>query len=119
MDATADADATYGVLGFVQKYNWVDGDTTTGASIEYTNASNEFTEASGDYTGSETTYSNRAVAIASAESDYRLAQALWEQNNALINKLTVLTEIAEAASDAALGAEEAADDALEDASDDW
>jgi hypothetical protein len=103
-DATADSDATYGVTGFVQKFNWVDGDTTTGASIEYTDASNDFTDASSDYTSSETTYSNRAVAIASAESDYLLAQALWEQNNALISKLTVLTEIATAASNAAYDA---------------
>jgi hypothetical protein len=100
-DATADSDATYGVQGFVQKFNWVDGDTTTGASIEYTDASNDFTDASTTYTTSETTYSKRAVAIASAESDYLLAQALWEQNNALISKLTVLTEIATAASTAA------------------
>jgi len=48
-----------------------------------------------------------------------LAQAQWEENNALISKLTVLHEIANVASSAALLAEEAADDALEEATDDW
>jgi hypothetical protein len=48
-----------------------------------------------------------------------LAQAQWEENNALISKLTVLHEIANDASAAALLAEEAADDALEAATDDW
>lgn len=57
--------------------------------------------------------------IASANSDYLLAQAQWEENNALISKLTILTEIASAASDAALIAEEDAEEASEDADDDY
>lgn len=44
-----------------------------------------------------------------------MAQAQWEENNALISKLTVLHEIANAASSAAFSAEEAAEDALEEA----
>jgi hypothetical protein len=48
-----------------------------------------------------------------------LAQAQWEENNALISKLTVLTEIATDASDAAETASEDAADAFEDATDDW
>jgi hypothetical protein len=48
-----------------------------------------------------------------------MAQALWEENNALISKLTVLHEIAGVASSAALSAEESMDDALAEATDDW
>lgn len=118
-DATADADATYGVAGYSQKYNWVDGDTTTGAQIEYTDAATAYTNASTDYTDAAALYSARAVQIATAESDYLLAQAQWEENNALISKLTVLHEIAAAASGAALGTEESMADALEEATTDW
>lgn len=118
-DTTADVDATYGYQGFTEKYNYVDGDTTTGALIEYTDATDDYSSAEADYTNAAALYSARAVAIASAESDYLLAQAQWEENNALISKLTVLTEIAAAASSAALETEEAMEDALENATDDW
>jgi len=48
-----------------------------------------------------------------------LAQAQWLENNALISKLTVLHEIANAASGVALGTEESTADALEEATTDW
>jgi hypothetical protein len=118
-DTTAVGGSTYGYAGYVQQYDYTTGGVTTGALIEFTNSETAHTDAVSDWTSSETTYSARAVEIASANSDYVMAQALWEENNALISKLTVLHEIANAASSAALLAEEAADDALEQATDNW
>jgi len=86
---------------------------------DYTNASTDYTNATTDYTTSETAYSERAVLIASANSDYLLAQAQLDENNALIAKLTVLTEISFAAKEAANTAMGDADTALDDATDDW
>jgi len=99
-DATANNAVDYGYEGFIQRYNHDDSGTITGALIEYTDASTDYTDASEDYVTSLALYSARAVEIASANSDYMLAQAQWEENNALISKLTVLSEIATAASDA-------------------
>jgi len=107
--------ASYGVNGYIQKHSY----STTGALQIYNDAANDYTDAAADYDSSQSTYSTRAVLIASANSDYLLAQAQWEENNALISKLTVLSEIATAASDAAFTAEEDAATALEDATDDW
>lgn len=118
-DTTAVGGSTYSYAGYSQQYDYTTGGVTTGALIEYTNSETAHTDAVTDWTNSETTYSSRAVEIASANSDYVMAQALWEENNALISKLTVLHEIANDASNAALLAEEAADDALEQATDDW
>lgn len=99
-DATANNAVDYGYEGFIQKYSHTNNGDSTGALIEYTDASTDYTDASEDYVTSLALYSARAVEIASANSDYMLAQAQWEENNALISKLTVLSEIATAASDA-------------------
>lgn len=104
--------------GWVQLYDSAAGITTaggTGAKQEYDTASTDYTNATTDYTNSETTYSARAVLIASANSDYLLSQAQWEENNALISKLTVLNEIATAVSDADESAMEAAEETWEEA----
>lgn len=105
--------------GFVQMYNWNDSVIDTGHLPDYTNASTDYTNATTDYTNSESNYSARAVLIASANSDYLLAQAQLDENNALIAKLTVLTEISFAAKEAANTAMGDADTALDDATDDW
>jgi len=117
--AVANGGALYGFDGFIQRYNNDDSGTITGALIEYTDASTDYTDANEDYVDSLALYSARAVEIASANSDYMLAQAQWEENNALISKLTVLSEIATAASDASNTAMGNAADASEDAADDW
>lgn len=72
-----------------------------------------------DYTDDIGLYNVRAVQIATANSDYKLAQAQWEENNALISKLTVLHEIATAASGAALTAEEDMEGIFDTATDDY
>jgi len=87
--------------GFKEQYNWNDGTADTGHLPDYTAASTAYTNATTDYTTAETAYSDRAVLIASANSDYLLAQAQLDENNALISKLTILTEISLAASNAA------------------
>lgn len=51
------------------------------------------------------TYNAKVISIATARSDYALAQAQWASNNASISKLTVLHEIATAASGASYDAE--------------
>jgi len=101
------------------KQRWSDSVNATGLVQLYNAKDGTHASASSDYTASSDAYSARAVLIASANSDYLLAQAQWEENNALISKLTILTEIAEAASDAAFTAEEDAEEASEDAYDDW
>lgn len=100
-------------------YNWNDGTADTGHLPDYTNATTDYTNATTDYTTAETNYSLRAVLIATAESDYLLAQAQLDENNALISKLTVLTEISLAAKEAANTAMVDALDAKNDATDDW
>jgi len=105
--------------GFKEKYNWNDGTADTGYLADHTAANTVYTDRTTDYTNAETAYSDRAVLIASANSDYLLAQAELDSNNALISKLTILTEISLAASDAASAAKDAASDALDDATDDW
>lgn len=100
-------------------YNWNDSVKDTGHLPDYTDASTDYTNATTDYTNSETAYSARAVLIASANSDYLLAQAQLDENNALISKLTVLTEISFAAKEASNTAMGDASTALDDATDDW
>lgn len=92
--------------GFVQDYNyaWTSGTnsgSSTGHLPDYTTADTEYTSAAGEYTVAESAYNARAVLIASANSDYLLAQAQLDKNNALISKLTILVEISLAAKEAA------------------
>jgi hypothetical protein len=92
--------------GYVQQYDyaWTSGTsdgTSTGHLPDYTSADTDYTNATTDYTTAETNYSARAVLIASANSDYLLAQAQMDKNDALISKYTILVEIALAAKDVA------------------
>merc|ERR1712151_446322 len=64
--------------GYTQRYS--DTTNNTGVLQLYNTASSDSTSADGDYTTATTNYSDRAVLIASANSDYLLADALWEQN---------------------------------------
>lgn len=103
----ADGDAnTLDTPGLVQQYNyaWTSGTsngTSTGHLPDYTTADTDYTTAAGEYTVAESAYNARAVLIASANSDYLLAQAQLDNNNALISKLTILVEIDFAAKEAA------------------
>lgn len=92
--------------GLVEQYNYAyTSGTNNGTSLghlpDYTAADSTYTTAVNDYNLAESNYNARAVLIASANSDYLLAQAQLDNNNALISKLTILTEIALAAKNVA------------------
>lgn len=112
-DATPAAAENFGFDGYLQKYSNGSPDTNTdGVLYTYNAAADEYTSESAAYTQTEVNYSARSVLIATAESDYELAQAQWENNNALIAKLTLQHAIAEADSDAD-------EDAMNAARDTW
>jgi hypothetical protein len=101
---TADITAAYtnGSTGTQELYE-VAG--ASGAKYDYDADVTAYTTASGLYDADILLYNAKVISIATARSDYALAQAQWESNNALISKLTVLHEIATAASGASLIAE--------------
>jgi len=78
---------------------------TSGAKFDYDTDVTAYDNAVIAYDADVVLYNAKVISIATARSDYALAQAQWESNNALISKMTVLHEIATAASGASLIAE--------------
>lgn len=111
---TADITTTYADAATGTSALYLIADTS-GAKFDYDAAVTAYNEAVTDYDEDVVLYNAKVITIATARSDYALAQAQWESNNALISKMTVLHEIATAASGASLIAEQALDGIWDDA----
>ena len=101
---TADITLTYSgsITGTQDLYEIA---STSGAKFDYDADVTAYNLAVTAYDADVVLYNAKVISIATARSDYALAQAQWESNNALISKMTVLHEIATAASGASLIAE--------------
>lgn len=101
---TADITTTYADAATGTNALYLIADTS-GAKFDYDADVTAYDGAVIAYDADVVLYNAKVISIATARSDYALAQAQWESNNALISKLTVLHEIATAASGASLIAE--------------